>query len=172
MPLFSEFNKIVTGICPTSGTVTEATTGAKTDLVDMARYGHCAWIVSFGTATNSTFALTMYLEESTSATVGSGVTHPFNYRASDYPFASTAAGADALGALTLSTAGLTIGSGTSAANRKIYVVELQNDELTDGYPFANLAFDGTTGIKAWNMSVITILSEPRYGGDVPLSAIV
>jgi hypothetical protein len=112
----------------------------------------------------------MYLEESANATPGSGVTHPFNYRLASGAFGST--NTEELGTLTLSTAGLTVGSGTSGANNRFYIVELQNDELTDGYPFANLAFDGTTGIKAWNMSIVTVLSEPRYGGNDPMSAIV
>lgn len=169
MPLFSEDNKIVTVLVPQTTWLTEATTSRETEAVNVGKYGHFAWVIKLGTLTGgSGMVLSMY--ESPNSTAGGGtVCNGFNYRTSAAPFSTTSTTAmDTLGALTNTTSTLTIGS---TWDNLFVVVELDNKALTDGYPFVSLSFAPTTGITAWGMDITAFGSEPRYGGDVPITAI-
>ncbi len=169
MPLFTEINKVVTVLPPGTTWLTEATTSKEAEAVNLGKYGHCAWVINLGTLTGGS-GMVLSLYEGAAATAGTGTVRAgFNYRASAAPFSTTSTtGMDTLGALTATTSTLTIGS---TWDNLFVVVELDNKELTDGYPFVSLSFAPTTGITVWGMNIVALLSEPRYGGDVPLTAI-
>ena len=173
MPLFTEINKIVTAVPLATTWIQQTQEERETEAVNIGKYGHLAWIINLGALTGgSGTVLTMY--EAATATAGAttpiGTARPgFNYRKMAAPFSVTSTTAmDTLGALTNTTSTLTIGS---TWDNLVVVVEVDNKELTDGYPFVSLGFACTTGITVWGMNVLAILSEPRYGGDVPLTAI-
>ena len=163
MPLFTEEHKIVMGICPSTALITEATTEAETDLVNLGKYGHCCWVISLGTMTGGS-GFTMKMYESATST-GAGTARGFYYRKVAGVFGTTAC--DDMGTLTYSTS-LTI---TSTEDNKYYVVEVDNKELTDGYEFCSLGLAPTTGVSAIDGEILAIVGEPRYGGDIPASAI-
>jgi len=128
------------------------------DIFGMEEYNHALIIIDIG-ATDGTMKVTV--EECTVAAGTSNTDIAFNYR----QMTTT----DTWGALTagVSGTGFTVGA---TEDDSLHAIEIDADELTDGYPYVKLTF-GTPSGSATLMSAIAILSEPRYMKDVPVSAI-
>ncbi len=131
--------------------------GANSDAFSMENYAHATVICSMG-AESLPSAITV--KENTSA-AGAGAT----YIGFDYYAEETTLG-DTLGdRTTATTAGIT---GTTGANI-FYVIELDADELSDGYPWVTVHFADSSGAKV--MSCVGVLSGSRYAQAVPPTAI-
>ena len=139
--------------------------GKDSDSFSMENYGHATIVIVFGSLTGEPAVLTI----SEGATVGLKTTaKDFNYRVTSADIAAVA-DADKLAAEVATTTqelSLTL----AVYKNRMLVIEIDDSELTDGCPWitGNLSVAGTV-VQA---AVVAILSQPRYAGNVPPTAIV
>jgi len=144
-------------IVPILPPIDMAGTSTRTSLyVNMENYSHCDIILGIGVSAGTATAI---LYESSDGS-GSSVTA---IAASYYAEETTTI--DVLGARTaLATTGLTI----AATSNIFYVISVDSDQLSAGYPYINLrlsALDNTTVTCAY-----AVLTGARYGADQSATA--
>jgi len=126
------------------------------EVISMENWSHVSFICMKGAGSSAT----IQLEECTSFAGAGAATRIFSYARE-----ATAAG-DTLSALTIAT---TAGIAMTTASGVLLVIEVDADELTDGYPYLRLkcADPGTTHLGAW----VAVLSGGRYQEDVTSTVI-
>ena len=128
------------------------------ETLSMENWGHATFIVNCGIGS----ALTLSVGECTAFT-GSGRT------AVTFRHAEEATGpGDILDAALAWASSVTIAS-TTAATGGTVVIEIDGDELSDGYQFVQL---NTTTVGAKILGAIAVLSGGRYQEDITATAIV
>lgn len=134
--------------------------GVDCDSVDMKNYAHVTFIITFGELTSDAL-----LTINSGATAGTKTTaETFNYRATATDLKSD--GADLLAAESTS-ASLTLTAATY--EDRMIVVEMGDDEFTEGQPWITPSF--SSAASEIFVSVVAILSKPRYAQNVPPTAI-
>lgn len=134
--------------------------GIDGDSVSLENYSHVAFIITFGELTGDAV-----LTVNSGATAGTKTTaETFNYRATAIDMKS--AGGDALGAEATSAA-LTVAAATY--EDRMIVVEMDADEFTDGQQWITVNLSDAA--SELFVSVVAVLSKPRYGQNVPPTAI-
>jgi len=155
--LFVEQNKLIGASAPAdmSGKAMTA------KYVSMKNYGHLTVVIKTGAWAGGTAAVTMV--ESTDVTNSLSDAQNLNL---DYVWTGTVAS----GALTKTA--VTSDTFNLAAANSFYVIELDADELDvdDGFDCVTVAI-ASPGANSDFYSVDYILSEPRYAGATPLTAI-
>ena len=135
------------------------------DSFSMENYGHATILVVLGALTGDS-----YLIVYEGAAVGEKTTEKiFNYRWTSAEI-EAAADADKLvaeTAIAVAATGLKL-TAVSYLNHML-VIEIDDSELTDGYPWITLYLSNVTAL---NISAVAILSQPRYAQNVPPTAIV
>ena len=133
------------------------TSATNTDVIHLAKYGHATILIMTGTNTKG---CTLTVEKCDNTTPS---THPaiaFNYRKM-----STS---DTWGALTAEdSAGLTI---ADADDNCVFAIEIDSAELSAAYPYVRACLSAPASGNNY-IAALAILS-PRYGQDIPQSAIV
>jgi len=164
---FTERNKIVNvypAINATGATVA-------TDIVSMKNYNHATFIISFGTCHTSAATTTNLI-----AYKGEDVTTCNTAFACQYR-AELDATADTLGDLTaLAVTGVSLGSGNTediGTGGGFLVVEIDASDLapTVANPYDTVRLGMVWDSQDTQMSIICILSEPRYAQASPPTAI-
>ena len=135
----------------------DVTVATSSEVISMENWSHVTFICMKGAGSSAT----IQLEECTSFAGAGAATRIFSYA-----LESTAAG-DTLAAITAAT---TAGVALTTASGVLLVIEVDADELRDGYPYLRLkcADPGTSSIQAW----VAILSGGRFQEDVTASAII
>jgi len=133
-----------------------AGTALTSDSILMENWGHVSIIVSHGAGS----ACTIQVFDSASA-AASGASMVFNYSI------ESDANGDTLDAAlqAVSTAGVSL----ETAAGSFMVIELDADELRDGYPWVLIRADG---VDANLISAIAVLSGGRYQKEITATAIV
>jgi len=122
---------------------------AKTsDYFSMKKYSHVSILVCCGAITN---AATITVEESDDNAGSNTTAIGFDYYAID--------GSGDTGDRTTATSS---GFSTGTTNNRIWVIEIDAADLTDGYPYLVVK---TTDAAANVITVIPVLSGARYKGD-------
>lgn len=151
----AERNKIVHCLEPE-----DHAAGVDGDSVSLENYSHVAFIILFGELTGDAV-----LTINSGASAGTKTTaETFNYRACATDLKS--AGGDLLAAETTSAA-LTLTAATY--EDRFIVVEMDADEFTDGQQWITPTLSAAA--SALFASITAILSKPRYGQNVPPTAI-
>ena len=132
-----------------------AVTALTSDSFCMKNWGHATIIVQSGIGSAST--ITVFDAESAAA---SGASMAFNFAVE-----ATASGDVLDAALAAAT---TAGTAVAAAADNFLVIEIDADELRDGYPWVLIRSTATT---AAYISAIAILSGGRYQKDITATAI-
>lgn len=140
-------------------------TAGTTDRISLANYGKITFLINTGDATAGTANGTVTLKAYAAASGGSATTLAFSYRV-----CASSTSVDTWGALTDAT---TSGFSMTAGDNYQYAVEITSAELVGQIadkPFVELVITEVTNdpIPA---SVSAILSDPRYPGAVPVTAI-
>ena len=126
------------------------------EVFSMENWEHATIICQKGTGS----ACTIQVEECTAFAGTGAATKTFRYC-----YERTAAG-DTLTAL--ATAG-TAGIAHTTSTGELLVIEIDSDELTDGYPYVRIKCSATgANLGAW----IAILSGGRYQEDITATAII
>ena len=131
-----------------------AVTALTSDSFLMEGWGHASIIVQSGVGS----ACTITVFDSASA-AASGASMVFNYAQ------ETSAAGDTLAALAAAT---TAGVAMPTADNTMMVIEINADELRDGYPWILIRADATT---ANYISAVAVLSGGRYQKDITATAI-
>ena len=132
-------------------------TGISTDIIHLAKFSHALILLMTGTNTKG---CTLTVEKCTTVAPGAAVAIAFNYR--------KMATSDVWGALTaVANTGVVI---ADADDNAVYGIEIASAELSATHPFVRVTLSAPgSGINY--ISALAILT-PRYGQDVPQSAIV
>ncbi len=133
-----------------------AVTALTSDSFLMENWGHASIIVQTGAGS----ATTITVFDSASA-AASGASMVFNYAVE-----ATASGDVLDAALQAAT---TAGTALNASTDNFMVIEIDADELRDGYPWILIRSNATT---AAYISAVAILSGGRYQKDITVTAIV
>ncbi len=141
----------VVNILPPASAVTALTS----DSFLMENWGHASIIIQTGAG--SVCTITVFDSASAAA---SGASMIFNYAQ------ETADSGDTLAALAAAT---TAGVAMPGADNTMMVIEIDADELRDGYPWILIRADATT---ANYINAVAILSGGRYQKDITATAIV
>lgn len=136
----------------------DITGGVTGDRFSMENYRHATIIITVGVSAAAWTKI--IVRECDAASGGTATDIGFNLYAEE-----TAAG-DTLGARQeVAAAGYT----PSANNSIMYVIEIDAAELTDGYPWIELAL--TNGVNSVIAAAVAVLSGPRYANDQSATAI-
>ena len=126
------------------------------EVISMENWSHVTFICQKGIGS----ACTIQLEECTAFAGTGAATRIFSYA-----YERTAAG-DTLTALAVAT---TAGIATTTSSGELLVIEVDADELTDGYPYLRLKCSATgANLGAW----VAVLSGGRYQSDITETVIV
>lgn len=147
--VLAEMGKPVVGIAPVDiGGVAKVS-----DYFSMESYSHASILVVCGAITN---AATITVEESDDADGSNTTAIAFDY----YQVASGVTGAR--------TAATSAGFSTGTDNNAMFIIEIDADQLSDGYPFLVVK---ATNAAANLIAVVPILSGARYAQAAPPSAL-
>ena len=139
---------------------TAALTG---DRVNMANYNHCSIILH---CADVAAVVTYTLREHTAATGGTSADLAI---ITDFWRKSANTNLDAVGQFTRVEQAAVATFVTITGETSVIVVEVDAEELTDGSPF--LSVNGSDPALAALFSGFYVLTEPRYGQDIGLTAI-
>lgn len=131
--------------------------GFTSDYFSMEKYSHVDIILTLGV---TGAASTITLEESDDNSGSDTTPIEFPY------YAETTAAGDTLGDRTTAT---TAGFATSTNNSITYIISVDADELSDGYPY--LVLKGSDPSAATLVSAVAVLSGSRYAQAVTPTAI-
>ena len=134
------------------------TAAATCDVFSMENWSHASIIITAGAGS----ATTVTVSEADDFTPSNEATKVFNYAVE-----ATAAG-DVLDAALAAAA--TTGVSTGTATGSIMVIEIDADELADGYPCVIVRFTDPGAGKV--VSAVAVLSGGRYQEDITATAIV
>jgi len=147
--VLSEQGKPVAGLAP----VDIGGVAKESDYFSMENYSHASIIVYCGAITN---AATITVEESDDNAGSNATAIAFDY----YQITAGVTGAR--------TAATDAGFSTSTTNGSMFVIEIDADQLSDGYPFLVVK---ATDAAANVITIIPILSGARYAQAAPPSAL-
>lgn len=125
--------------------------GANSDIFSMKDASHVSIIIQAGV---TGAASTVTVEECDDVTPSNSTAIAFKYAA------ETSAAGDTLSSLTAAT---TAGFATSTNDNIFYVIEIDAEELTEGYPYLRVVFSDPGA--ATIVSVVAVLSGLCYQGD-------
>jgi len=131
--------------------------GASSDIWTMENHSHCSIIVTMGV---TGAAVTITVDECDDFTPTNSTAIAFSY------YAETTASGDTLSAKTAAT---TSGITGSTNDGIIYVIEIDADELTDGYPCLRVVLSDPAA--ATLASAVAVLSGGRYAQEASATAI-
>ena len=134
-----------------------ATTALTSDVFSMENWAHATIIVLAGVGSASTVTVS----ECDNFTPSNAATKTFMYAVE-----ATAAG-DTLDAVLAAAA--TTGTAVSTSSGNFMVIEIDADELSDGYPCVQLNFSDPGAAKL--LGAVAILSGGRYQEDITATAI-
>ena len=134
----------------------DVTAAATSDVINMENWAHASIIVSGGAGSSSTITVS-----DANAFTSSGATMVFRYQQEQ-----TAAGDTMEAALAWAT---TAGVGIGTATGVLFVIEIDADELRDGYPM--LMINATDPGAGKVISAVAILSGGRYQKDITATVI-
>lgn len=130
----------------------DMTGGATGDRFNMANHQHVSIIISFGATAAAPTSI--IVNECDAATAGTATAIPFTY------YAEETDGGDTLGAkTTVAATGIT---SVSANDNIMYVIELDAQELSDGFNYVEV--DIACPASAILGSCVAVLSGARYQG--------
>lgn len=154
MKKFSEEHEIRMALVPDADAFADT---KYTDVFGLVHYRHITFIVQIGTVTSS--GKTTITVEKCTAKAGTGNTAmAFQYR--------TGLKTGAMGALTAAT---TAGISSSTTSNAVHVIEIDAEELGDGYDYVRLKMVEATD-QAVDAAILAILSDAAYSGDsLPIS---
>lgn len=136
----------------------DITGGVQSDVFSMENYAHATIIVQVGVSAAAFTKLIVAECDDFTPTTDTDIAYAV--------YKEESAAGDTLGPRTaVAAAGLT----PSAADNIMYVIEIDADELTDGYP--NLRLEITNGVNSVIASAVAILSGSRYAGAESATAI-
>jgi hypothetical protein len=157
MTQLSQVAKIVGCFPPTDQT--GSTTAGK--IVGLQEYNHVTFLVYIGNLAGN---MTLTVKKCDNNVPDTAAAIAFNYRKAS---AGAATHSELDGALTAaSTSGITIAAASD--DNKIFAIELDADEI--GEPYVQVALT-SPGAAAALVTIIAILTQPRYAKDIPPSAI-
>ena len=131
------------------------------DIVSLENYNHFTGYIDCGAST-ADVDLTITVQEQTSSTGAGARNIDFRYR--------LRASADTWGTLTAATtAG--VDPSTATTGGWTLAVEVDAAELAAGYSWLSLTVTESTDSVAVPASIHAILSEPRFAGETPLTAL-
>lgn len=134
--------------------------GVTGDRFTMKNHGHASIIVQLGVTVEA--ATKIIVRECDAATGGTATAIAFN------AYKEETLGDDTLGSrVEVAAAGIT----PPATDNIFYVIEIDARELTDGYPWIELAITAPSGVSILG-SATAILTGSRYGNDQSETAIV
>lgn len=131
--------------------------GTNTDVWSMKNHAHCTIIIGLGVTGGAT---TVTVQECDDFTPSNSTAIAFSY------YAEETAGGDTLGARTAAT---TAGFAASTNDGVFYVIEVDADDLSDGFPNLRVAFSNPGGITF--ASVFALLTGARYAQEQSATAI-
>jgi hypothetical protein len=138
-------------------------TAAKTsDVVSLKKYSHATVIFQRGATFGGTVALKV--KECDDVTPTTPVAIKFRYALENTPYAT----GDAPAVLTWTTA--TTGITLAASINSYVIIEVDAEELSDGYPFFYLTTGAASAGVAYG-SAVAVLSGARYAKSITPSAI-
>jgi hypothetical protein len=159
---FLASHHIVNGVYPVADAFATSVT---TDYVSLANYRKATWVIHTGVATGGTANGVITVLAGTDASGTSAAAVPFKYRR-----CASSTTVDTWGALTdVAATGLVMTVGSN----QMYEVEVTADQVEGvdpGNPFVALKVTEDTNDPVV-AGIIVILSDPRYGTQVPDSAI-
>lgn len=163
---FLSNHHVVAGIYPVADAFDS---GVQTDVVSLKDYRRATWFIITGAVEDATISNIVTVQACSTAAAAATSKMTFVHRTC---LSSTTV--DTWGALTAAAVtGYNFTDNATVANA-IYMVEVTADEVAadggNGYQFARLAIAETAN-KTITAGVICILSDPRYPGDVPQTAI-
>ncbi len=133
------------------------TNATNTDIVGLKEYNHATFLVQTGT---NSVGCTLTVQECDDVTPSNSTAIAFNYR--------EMATVDTWGSLTASAStGVTI---AAADDNHMFAIEVDADELTDGYPYVRVCLSAPASGNNY-YSAVAIMSEPRHGLEIPVSAV-
>jgi len=150
------FNHVVNALLP----VADAFAGTKyTDVINMKDFGHIQFVIQKAAGAVGTSTITVEACDDVVPTTVSAI--PFKYQACTT--------GDTFGALTDAAA---TGFATTAGANQMYKVEVDADALAaSGYGYIRLKSVEVVDDPVLG-GVLAILTEPRYGQEIPNTAIV
>lgn len=131
-------------------------TAASSEVFSMKNWDHATIIIQKGAGSAST----VILEECTDFTPTTAATMPFVYY-----LESTAAGDTLATKAAGTTAGVALPTGTGT----LLIIEVNSEELSDGYPCLRIKHDANTTCA---FCAVAVLSGGRYQADTTATAIV
>lgn len=136
----------------------DITGGVYSDVFTMAKHGHCTILIQVGVSAAAWTKIIVNSCIDSTGHSGTAVAIPFSiYKCETL---NTAASGDVLGVRTaVSAAGYT----PSAVDGIMYVIEIDANELADGYQWIELSL--TNGANSVIASAIAILTGSRYGKE-------
>lgn len=130
---------------------------AKTsDYFSLKNYTHASILITCGAITN---AATITVEESDDASGTNTTAIAFEY------FSETTSAGDTLGTRTSASAS---GFSTGTTNSVTFVIEIDSEDLSDGYPYLVVK---ATNAAANLISMVAVLSGARYPAEASITAI-
>jgi hypothetical protein len=132
--------------------------GATSDYFSLKNYRHASIICTLGVTGAST---TITVEESDDSSGSATTAIDFDYYKEETSAGDTLSDRTAVGDTT--------GIDASTEDSITYVIEIDADQLTDGYPY--LVVKASDPSAATLYSCVAILSEPRYAQENTISAI-
>lgn len=150
------FNHVVNALVP----VADAFAGTKyTDIINMKDFNHIQFIIQKAAGATGTSTITVEACDDVSGSNVSAV--PFKYQACTT--------GDTFGALTDAAA---TGFATTAGADQLYKIEVDADALAaSGYGYIRLKAVEVVNDPVLG-GIVAILTEPRYGREIPETAIV
>ena len=164
---FLSDHHIVSGLTPVADAFSG---GVNTDVISLENYRRATFIVFCGAYEDTGVSNLVTVEACDDASASNTSTMLFKHR-----HCASSATVDTWGALTTVSAvtGYNFTSNNTGSNG-IWMVEVTADEVAadggNGYQFVRLAI-AETADKTITAGVLVILSDPRYPGAVPVSAI-
>lgn len=136
-------------------------TAVKSDYVALKNYSCVEFIIPFGHVTGDDGVLYVYEAQDASGT--NATKRAFKYRM------TSAVLTDSVGAV---TAGVAASGATVATTNttKTWIIDVDNSELTDTYPFLCVEYDGGASTSDVDWAVIAIL-KPRFPQTTNISAV-
>ena len=131
--------------------------GDTSDYFSLKYYRHASIVITAGVTGG---ASTVTVEESDNNAGNDTTAIAFDY------YAETTDAGDTLGDRTAAT---TSGFAMSTNDNVTYIIEIDADQLTDGYPYLVVKFSNPSGATYVNASAI--LTEPRYSQENTPTAI-
>jgi hypothetical protein len=133
-------------------------TTVNSDIVNLGKNHSGCFLVYIGTITGDTAVITV--EECDDTTPSDSTAIDFRYRESGATGTS-----DAFGDITAATtSGVTV---AATDDDKIFLIEIDADELSDGYPYVRIVVDPGSSASACEVAIVAVLDGRFKQNDAP-----